>query len=209
MGLVVAVPGFELVQNMGLGEVIDDAPPPRPFKRKRVDTCDECGRNVVRHVPTRAISRDTGGSSSALINSFARQNFKGKTTGYETFAFYDDGALSRRAIDILDSGALMKFAPFFADVELNLEAHVKNGFFVKDILHYACLDTLGLVEFMLVDSYIQDFNAVPDDSVLMPFDQVGINMGLDDAVVPALDEDGVTHEASAGIYLAGPSTTGL
>ncbi|KAL1811539.1 hypothetical protein ACET3Z_021604 [Daucus carota] len=125
----------------------------------------------------------------------------GKTTGYETFAFYDDGALSRRAIDILDSGALLKFAPFFGDAELNLEAHVKNGFFVKDILHYACLDTLGLVEFMLVDSYIQDFTAVPDDSVLLP--------GLDDAVVPALDEDGATHDVSAGLHLAGPSNSGL
>ena len=62
---------------------------------------------------------------------------------------------------------------------------------------------------MLVDSYIQDFNAVPDDSVLMPFDQVGINMGLDDVVVPVLDEEGVTREASAGIHLAGPSAAGL
>ncbi|KAL1826922.1 hypothetical protein ACET3Z_005334 [Daucus carota] len=156
-------PGIELVENMGLGEVIDDAKPPPSLnhKRKVSDLCIECGCSMVKHN-------------------------QGKVTGYEAYAFYDDGAFSRRAIEVLDSGALLHFAPSFGEAELNLEAHVKNGFFAKDILHHACLGTLRMVEFMLGDSFAQVLVDGGNASDLMPFDQVEAALGFDDVVVPVL-----------------------
>ncbi|WOH04061.1 hypothetical protein DCAR_0623467 [Daucus carota subsp. sativus] len=184
MGLVFADPGFEMVQHMGLGEVDNAEPPPRPLTRKRKHgvLCEECGSVMGKQPSTRV---------SPFLDPFMPSRaFKGKNTGYESFAFYDNGVLSQSVIVALESGALLRFSPAFGETELNLEAHVKNGLCVKHILHHACLGTLGLLEYMLEDSF--DHVLAGEYGIeLMPFDQVEAAMDFGDAVVPVLDESGL------------------
>lgn len=199
MGLVFAEPGIELVENMGLGEVIDDAPPPPPPNRKRKAEalCIECG-SVGMHIPARAFRASEVPSVALSHPAFAHAR-KGKAKDYETYSFYDNGAFTRRAIEVLNSGALLQFHPSFGESELNLEAHVMNGFCVKDILHHACLDTLGMVQFMLEDSFAQAPADGDHDSDLMPYDQVEAALDFDDAVVPVLVEAGMPGASAAVI----------
>ncbi|KAL1804570.1 hypothetical protein ACET3Z_027638 [Daucus carota] len=194
IGLVIADPGVVLVQNIGLGEVVNEAHPPRPLKHKRGEFCAECGQVVPR--------QPSGLSGCSIVGTSAFQLLqanKGKASGYEAFAFYEGGAFSQHAINILNSGALVQYSPFFEEHELNLEAHVKNGFFVKDVLHHACLGTLGLVEFMLQDSYVQVTAEEMVGMDRMSTNQMIDSLGFDDAVVPVAVGDTMERQEADGL----------
>ena len=108
---------------------------------------------------------------------------KGKERAYDELAFYNNGSLTKKAISILDSGALLQFSPVFGNPVLDLEAHIGNGLFAKDILHHACLDTLGIVSSVLSNmecakaSNLQDL----EDMGLMSVNSVLSEMGFDPA----------------------------
>ncbi|KAL1827848.1 hypothetical protein ACET3Z_006260 [Daucus carota] len=121
MGLVLASPIHELVPNFGEGEVVDASPPPPlPLKRRR--------ESINMPYP------DVFVNSSLLKSRCFGFEGKGKEKMYKEFAFYDDGKLSARALEIIDSGCLNQITPVFAEKVIDLESHVGNGFFAKDVL---------------------------------------------------------------------------
>ncbi|KAL1822717.1 hypothetical protein ACET3Z_009495 [Daucus carota] len=114
---------------------------------------------------------------------------KGKMKLYEGYAFYDNGFLSKRAVEILESGSLLHYSDVFGDKNLDLEVHVANGMYTKDILHHAVLDTLGMFESKLVDRhpFIADIVSSKKHE-FMPVDTVISLMGLKD------DSDSAVHD---------------
>ncbi|WOG86223.1 hypothetical protein DCAR_0205424 [Daucus carota subsp. sativus] len=174
MGMVFTNPEVEVIQDIGLGEVIDSAPPIIHRKRLRNGSFLDSGvANLYDYHEfgfgsVHGYSHGVAGPSQPVMVGKG----KGKNKEYEEFAFWDNGVLSTRAIEILESGALTHYSPAFYDRYLDLEAHVSNGFLVKDILHHACLGTLELISFMLVG------NHAPNLAELMPMDNVSPGMGL-------------------------------
>ncbi|KAL1811509.1 hypothetical protein ACET3Z_021574 [Daucus carota] len=105
---------------------------------------------------------------------------KGKDALYEEYAFYKDGIISDEAIGILESGYLGKYSKVFCNHSLDLESPVSDGFLAKDILHYACLETLEIVAPLLQTDPlpVSDFDLLPvhDMLVAMDFDPPKVKM---------------------------------
>lgn len=103
---------------------------------------------------------------------------KGKSKMYEGYAFCDNGTLNQKAIEMLDSGALLHYSPVFGSKILDLEAPVANGLLAKDILHYAVQSILGLFENVLEDKHpfvaditkLENMDLMPVNSMLSLMD---------------------------------------
>ncbi|WOH09484.1 hypothetical protein DCAR_0728941 [Daucus carota subsp. sativus] len=204
MGRVLNNPDIMVMPLMGLGEVID--PPCNTLKRKRVEyEQDEFGGPWDCLVPSADLHNVVLNPSAAvhswsIIPPASLPGNKGKGKHYDNYSFYDRGSLSQKAIAILDSGALSRFSPCFCDKALNLELPVGDvslELFAKDVLHYACLDTLGILEPM--------FLPLPaPDKQFMTIDQMLLEMGLHSSspqVVSAVKD--------AGVVLGGTSSVGV
>ncbi|WOG83242.1 hypothetical protein DCAR_0102417 [Daucus carota subsp. sativus] len=204
MGMVIANPEVELLPNLGLGEVVDGPPPPATHPKRRFSSSsfmdDEAGmENAFLDIGV-LHGKDDSLFSWAFKTPSCEQKppvfkvspfksaavmfgdrGKGKAKMYEDYAFYDDGHLSKRAMELLDSGALLHYSDAFGEKVIDLETHVANGFFAKDILHYAVLDTLGMLESMLEDKHPLVADIVSSKKMeLMPVDSVLTLMGLDE-----------------------------
>ncbi|KAL1810746.1 hypothetical protein ACET3Z_020811 [Daucus carota] len=172
MGLVVANPDVELMPNLGLGREI-------------------CGVNdpSFRHLKFRVLDSEVKVSSVQIEKckaySFPASVKLGKEKAYDELAFYADGSLTPKAIDILDSSALLHFSSVFGNPVLDLEAHIGKDMFAKDVSHYPCL---GLITFMLEDNSGKATNLHElEDLSLMSVDNILSVMGLDSA---KQEEDG-------------------
>ena len=199
MGMIIANPEVELLPNLGLGEVVDP-PYPSPARLKRgynYLNSDECNfflesafsTAAAEAIPPWVLSAPTWSNDPILAKispfkpsaSTSTDRGKGKAKMYEGYAFYENGTLSKRAVEILESGALLHFSDVFANRPLDLEAHVNNGLYAKDILHYAVLDCLGMFEHMLVDKHPFVADIVKKNELdLMPVSSVLSLMGYDD-----------------------------
>ena len=200
MGMIIANPEVELLPNLGLGEVVD-APSPSPNRLKRgynyLNT-DECNfflegafSTFVAEAPPPWVMSAPSWSNDPILAkippfkpsaSTSADQRKGKAKMYEGYAFYEDGKLSNPAVEILESGALLHFSDVFANRVLDLEAHVLNGFYAKDILHYAVLDCLSMFENMFVDRHPFVADIVNTNELdLMPVSSVLSLMGYDDS----------------------------
>ncbi|KAL1811982.1 hypothetical protein ACET3Z_022047 [Daucus carota] len=209
MGMVINNPDVEVVENMGLGEVVDGPPPSVPAKRKwegfnhakmengywdvydspspsaydkkcvieRFDYFDWSGgarsgasgfdgpavgvgpwTEIGGHPALCHCDNSSRASGSSAVQwplplkpSMSKSDIKGKSKMYEEYAFWNDGVLSNRAVEILNSGELTDYSNLFNERLLDLEAPIRNGFLVKDVLHHACLGSLKLISFMMKD----------------------------------------------------------
>lgn len=155
MGRVISNPEVEVMPFMGLGEVIDGDPPGNPLKRKREESLQtysdvSADGNGVVPVSNTAVAAP---SSWHIIPPSTLAACKGKGKHYEIYAFYDHGFLSDKAVAVLDSGVLTRFSKCFSEKALDLETPVGNvvyDLYAKDVLHHACLDTLGILESMFL-----------------------------------------------------------
>ncbi|WOH11191.1 hypothetical protein DCAR_0830671 [Daucus carota subsp. sativus] len=196
MGMVIANPEVELLPNLGMGEIVDGPPPtPNHLKRRMASPSRGVAKldTDLTFLNVGLFNGEDDSLSSWTIKSptweqdppvFKVSPFKsaaamfgdrgkGKAKMYDEYAFYDNGKLSMRAIEMLDSGALLHFSDVFGEKVLDLESHVSNGFFAKDILHYAVLDTLGMFEHMLEDKHPSVADIVSAKKIdLMPVNSV-------------------------------------
>ncbi|KAL1808902.1 hypothetical protein ACET3Z_025892 [Daucus carota] len=126
MGMVIANPEIELLPNMGLGEVIDGSPPPSN-KRK----CWECYYDLpcYEYPPISASGRDLVAADGSSLRAT-------KTRAY-------GGESSVVVLQEQSSGYSL------AQSAKGKEVHIANGLFAKDVLHHACMDTLGIISRML------------------------------------------------------------
>lgn len=106
----------------------------------------------------------------------ARQSFiqrdKGKAKLYEDYSFSDNGALSQRAISMIDEGKISAFADIFNKPVVDLEAPVMKGVRAGDVLHLAVLGRLD--EFLRSTRSLELSNF----SVLLPVSDVLNALGL-------------------------------
>ncbi|WOH09190.1 hypothetical protein DCAR_0728645 [Daucus carota subsp. sativus] len=185
MGLVLPSPIHELVPNFGEGEVEDASPP--PLKRKR--------ESIVLPFPDVLVN-----SPLLKARCFGFEG-KGKEKMYKEFAFYDDGRLSARAMEIINSGCLDKIAPVFAEEVIDLESHVGNGFFAKDVLHYAVLGTLEIVLPLIQNTFpAVTPTVVVKEPEFMPVNEVLSSMGfLNEQEDRAIGSLGMSSKKAPGV----------
>lgn len=127
---------------------------------------------AVRKWPASAISLEMAPSGSL-------PNMRGKSKLYEKYAFFENVPFSRKALDIIQSGALDEFASTLAEEVVNLESPVGNDLFAKDILHHAVLGTLNIVApFLHQNSDIQSLSQFTKENEFMFVDQVLSCMGF-------------------------------
>ena len=151
MGRVMPAPINEVVPDIGDGDVVDALPPPPSLKRRRTSSA---GMETFM------------GFSSGSLNHMNVVIDKGKSKLYQEFSFNENGALSQRAIKIMEGHKLDAFAGIFKSPVVDLEAPVMRGIRAQDVLHHAVLGNLGDFLNMANDAALDDF------SVLMPLKEV-------------------------------------
>ncbi|KAL1811319.1 hypothetical protein ACET3Z_021384 [Daucus carota] len=182
MGMVIANPEIELLPNMGLGEVVD-GPPPQTMHCKRKHPCH--------------FSSDLmGDMNSAFPADGYLKDLALSPPSWELnpnpWVYNQSAAVNPafKAVEILESGSLLHYSDVFGDKNLDLEVHVANGMYAKDILHHAVLDTLGMFESKLVDRhpFIADIVRSKKHE-FMPVDTVISLMGLKDGSDSTVKDD--------------------
>ncbi|KAL1804897.1 hypothetical protein ACET3Z_027965 [Daucus carota] len=151
MGRVMPAPINEVVPDIGDGDVVDALPPPPSLKRRRTSSA---GMETFM------------GFSSGSLNHMNVVIDKGKSKLYQEFSFNENGALSQRAIKIMEGHKLDAFDGIFKSPVVDLEAPVMRGIRARDVLHHAVLGNLGDFLNMANDAALDDF------SVLMPLKEV-------------------------------------
>ncbi|KAL1808091.1 hypothetical protein ACET3Z_025081 [Daucus carota] len=104
---------------------------------------------------------------------------KGKEKLYKDYSFSDNGIMSQKALKILNSKELVKFADTFGMEVINLDAPVGRGLYAKDLLHHAVNGTLKEVSSMLAGDRVDHGNLMELHlPQLMRLDQVLATMGF-------------------------------
>ena len=149
MGLVLGAPELELAPNLGLGEVIDAPPPPTARALKKRKSPEDSGPPSSAEIDLILKEWANDEFVAEPFNDPCRYGLKGKGKNYQEYAFFEDGLMSSKAVDIIKSGCLLPFSPTFGSDAVDLEAPIGFGFFAKDALHYAVLGTLTIFKDIL------------------------------------------------------------
>lgn len=190
MGMVIGALGMDMVDNLGLGEVIDPPPPALPISLKKRKCPDLLSAEVKLSSGSPPLDFFEDSRTPWFYeehdvlpqDSSNKFGMKGKDKLYQEFSFYDNGRMSERAVEVIQSGCLVPFSPTFGNDIIDLEAPVGFGFHAKDVLHHAVQGTLTIFSDILkrYEEMDRQFRAKHSDE-LLPVGQVVSAMGSKDA----------------------------
>ncbi|WOG81429.1 hypothetical protein DCAR_0100576 [Daucus carota subsp. sativus] len=148
----IAVP-FDVMDNLGMGEVVDADPPPKPvhISSPHVDSAfPTLEHNTLLDLFHAFISQEGFKSKAQSMGSFVfpkhgstlavptdTSSLKGKGKMYEKASFNGNGVLSSAAVEVLESGSLNHISEVFAQSSVNLDVQVFQDVSAKEILDQA------------------------------------------------------------------------
>ena len=143
----IAVP-FEVMENLGMGEVVDADPPPEPIpdpiviptmlQKAFLDHIQafisEKGKMIK--APAKE-ANEMVEQETAIAGHSVSASSKGKEKIYEKASFNGNGFLTSAAVEILESGALNHISDIFMQPSVNLDMQVCQDVSAKEVLDQA------------------------------------------------------------------------